>query len=666
MPGKRKRVGDMASGPHISDTATASQKPQSAIAAARLKAEATKGVVTPELILDPVIETPTPKLQSRAPELQESESDEESLPVKENFKLCNWRNESQNILSDTKRDFSIKLNKHTTVALIGAFQFKVLRGAVNINGANIGRLPGNGEEDPVYTSYAPATHPISKIRGLDSVNHVQFTNCVEARPLANSSPLFADIWSVPGDEDYGRSFSIITESDADILARPLSPEKCPEDWLRAVESCAISPSTIFLTGASGAGKSTFARRLLNRFLTGQGKSARPTPAVCYLDLDPAKPEYTPHGQISLIMVRSLNLGPNFTHPIAPSSRLGPLKNELIRSHAIPVVFVNYKDYYCACVENLFLAYRALQSPDTNIPLIINPSSSLYNFDFAILTGLLARFKPHHLIHVGDPSAIDAEQTTKLHSLQSKVSQYSGTFHGITAQLPLSAPMRTDAEIRAMQMQSYFHLNKINTDVSNTTMWTPSPLSTLTYWDFCFEETDKRMQDFVGFAMYSEPVEPASLIQALNGLVVQIIESTSSSIPTPYTALSRTNRYKVPYFEKSDHTGMVMPLDPKTSKLICTALIRGFNLEEKTVQLVVPKMYESVLYSLSPERTVFVGGCCETPEWAYVEDAYAANGTTASGPLLPNMTKSAPWVEDAKQMSGMGYLNTVRRVRKFQT
>jgi polynucleotide 5'-hydroxyl-kinase GRC3/NOL9 len=173
-----------------------------------------------------------------------------------------------------------------------------------------------------------------------------------------------------------------------------------------------------------------------------------------------------------------------------------------------------------------------------------------------------------------------------------------------------------------------------------------------------------MQDLVGFISYKEPVKPSSLIHALNGSVVQIIQSSSARIPSPYTALPRTGKLQIPYFAESSTTGMVDALDPRTSKLVCTALIRGFDPERKIVQVLVSKVCEDLLHDLVPERTIFVAGCCDAPEWAYMEDAYVMqNGNEG----LTAVTKDLPlWVEKESVMDDMGYLNTLRRVRKFQT
>lgn len=421
-------------------------------------------------------------------------------------------------------------------------------------------------------------------------------------------------------------------------------------------------------GAPATGKSTFLRRLLNRYLTGQGKSARSQPAICYLDLDFSRPEYTPHGQISLCMVRSLNLGPNYTHPVTFPSRSERNSNEIVRSHAAPTHLVNYRDYYQTCIEDLFQTYRGLHSVNPELALIVNMPGSLYASDFDLLNSIISRFKPHHAVHLGNTSAIDTDSATKLHTLRTTISQYRGTMYEITAHSLFLTPMRTDAELRAMQMQSYFHSTIRNTNGLEAKTWIAKPLSTFVPWQFCYEETPSRKQDFVGFAFYSEPFEPSSLIHTLNGSIVQIVDSTSSAIPTPYTSLPRTRIHKMPYFERNVSTGMLEPLDPRTSKLICTALVRGFDAENKVFELIVPRACEGAVYGLTPERTVLVGGCCDAPEWAYLEDVdlLESEYSTSSGMADGTRERVVPWVERNDVVDGMGYLNTVRRVRKFQT
>lgn len=231
MPGKRKRAGDVTPTPQVASmafssyfygeagpdhtlgTAAANEKPKSAIAAARLKAEAAaKGIVTTEVTIDPVVSPSdvVPPSPAYGHQDSEPEDDKEPMLIKQNLKLCSWRNDPQDVLLDTDIDLTVKINKHTTISLVGRFRFKVLRGAVNINGANIGVLSREGQKDQDYVAFVPATHPITKIRGLDSTNHVQFSHCSDARPLANISTLFADIWNPPIGSGIYRSFKIVS------------------------------------------------------------------------------------------------------------------------------------------------------------------------------------------------------------------------------------------------------------------------------------------------------------------------------------------------------------------------------------------------------------------------------------------------------------------------
>ncbi|XP_014561765.1 hypothetical protein COCVIDRAFT_85848 [Bipolaris victoriae FI3] len=658
MSGKRKR------GEEIVARDATGAKPLTAIAAARLRTEATAKVVkTPEVTLEQISVPESPLLEAQEPEHQDSDTDEENVPVQRNLKLCNWRNDPQNIISETDTELTINLNKHATIALVGCFEFTVLRGAIHINGANIGTVGRDGQKNKVYRAFVPATSPIFKIRGLDGTNHVMFQSCSVPAPLSVINPLFDDIWCTDSQTQGRKTFNVVTESGADTLSRPLCPEMAPEDWLRAIEDCAGSPSMTVVTGSLGSGKSTFARRLINRYLTGLGKTAPSVPAVCYMDLDPRKQEYTPGGQISLVIVRQLNLGPSFAHPsIVPESE-DMVTDEIVRAHPIPANLANYSDYYEACVEDLLVAYRNLHARDSSLPVIVDTPSFLCLPHSGLLDKLLARLKPHNTVHLGDTQAIDTETAARLHVLQTITSQYHGTVHEIATQKPPLPLMRKEAELCTMQMQSYFHLKSSSTHPgqSQGLRWSSEPLSHLVPWEFCYEETDERTQDLVGFAMYSEPVEPASLVHALNGSIVQIVQSTSSIVPTPYTSLPRTKRLRIPFFPESESLGMVQPLDPRTTRLVCTALIRGFDPEKKVVQVLVPKTHESLLYNISPERTVLIGGCCEMPEWAYMEDAWvqqrAQKEAHGDVPL---------WVEREHVIDNMGYLNTVRRVRKYQT
>lgn len=212
MPGKRKRV--EGSIPSIG----INNKPLSAIAAARLRAEATtKDLTTPEITHTSTISplnlpsnSPVVTYKELEADVEDEGQQEEKTHTENNYKLCDWRNVPKNILSDTASELTVNLHKHSTIALIGCFELKVQKGAVNINGANIGTVSPEGQKNILHRVSVSAAHPILKIRGLDGTNHVQFVTCKVFAPLVKMSSLFANIWHTDWDITGSRSFSVVS------------------------------------------------------------------------------------------------------------------------------------------------------------------------------------------------------------------------------------------------------------------------------------------------------------------------------------------------------------------------------------------------------------------------------------------------------------------------
>ncbi len=184
-----------------------------AIAAARIKAQ---DVAASEGILERP-PAPTHLQGGSAGSLHEDrisdvaeEGSEKDAQVTRTFKLCNWRGLPENVLSDTDSELVVNLPKHSTIALFGCFDFNVIKGAININGANIGPSNPEGKQNQTYRAFMPITHPILKLRGLDDTNHVKFITCEVPAPLATINPFFDDIWHTRSSHGDCRSFSIVS------------------------------------------------------------------------------------------------------------------------------------------------------------------------------------------------------------------------------------------------------------------------------------------------------------------------------------------------------------------------------------------------------------------------------------------------------------------------
>lgn len=463
----------------------------------------------------------------------------------------------------------------------------------------------------------------------------------------------------------------VSESDEDPLGRPLLPELAPEDWLRAIDEISATTSTTIVVGPSYSGKTIFTKRLLNRYLTGFGKTAKPVPAVCYMDLDYNNPEYTPHGQISLTIVRELNFGPAYTHPATFPSRSDV--NETITSHVVPVQgLTNIEEYFISCVEDLFQTYQNLRLDGSTPPLILNTNGELYTTHYDVLLKLAKNTKPNYVVHLGDKSRIDEEIASKLHDLQILTHKNHSKLHELSAQFPANPLAKISSEAKAMHMQAYFHLT--GQSASRCLSFTSSPLTNLTPWEFTYKENPASTQDLIGILPLFEPLDPSHLLTSLNGSLVQIVTTSDTAATSQFTLLPRTPASEIPYFPPDTRAGMTHPLRPVTTKYICTAMIRGVDPSSYILQVLVPKSHEHLLHGLEPEKTVFVAGCCDAPEWAYVEDAYyqvaqrrrdlGERAQFASDEMLTEGLELPPWVAKKSVVNGMGYLNAVRRVRKF--
>ncbi|KAF2175584.1 hypothetical protein K469DRAFT_702106 [Zopfia rhizophila CBS 207.26] len=607
-----------------------------------------------------------------------------------NHILCTWRPEQTKILSSTNDQITVVVANNETISHIGSYGFTVLKGAVSVNGAY---FKANHTDRPhaevnVCRVFAPSTHPIYAIKGLEYSNEIQFLNCSNMSSLGRLSALYSGIWNVKLDGEQHRTFALATESKADPLNRPLTTDCDSYDWYAQLSNAVNHSSATMVSGAPSAGKSTFARRLLNRYLTGDGKKPI-SPSVYYLDLDPDKPEYTPHGQISLVLVKEVNFGPSFTHPAPLPNPQSEKMNKLIRAHPMPYNgFEDYQEYFLSCVDDLFQAYMAIQGENSikRTPLIINTPGFTYLSNIDVLHQTVSRMKIQHLIYMGTLHPSQEVHLSALAAVKQAATIAGASVYVISAYINSSPPSHTDSELRSMQMLSYFHCTGLtNTELPQRT-YKAKPLSFMPPWEIHYEESETARQGFIGFLMLCEWLEPKYLLTALNGALVQIVETEDEYIQQQYGKLPRTNKFRIPYFEKGP-SNSVEPLNPKTSRLVCTTMIQSFKPQEQIVQLLVPKTHEHLLYSLKPEKTVFVFGCCDHPEWAYIEDPYydlwdrkkdremwmenreegedtAAFGWMDTG-VSPEDIALPPWVITDAKMQEIGALNTVRRTRKFQ-
>lgn len=179
----------------------------SAIAAARLRAVATesKRVSSPVTASTPT--TPQPRSPLNSSEISETSSEQQELLP--NLKFGSWHNEPHNIIEKSATGLTVRLEKHSTIAFLGCYYLSVLKGAVNINGANISSVSLDGQTRRVYPVYVPSSHPVLKIRALDHENHVRIISMRHPSPLTFLCSPFGDIWSAPSSAGPPWSFTTV-------------------------------------------------------------------------------------------------------------------------------------------------------------------------------------------------------------------------------------------------------------------------------------------------------------------------------------------------------------------------------------------------------------------------------------------------------------------------
>lgn len=445
---------------------------------------------------------------------------------------------------------------------------------------------------------------------------------------------------------------------------------------------------VVICGPKGSGKSTFSRILTNSLLNvnpdPRSSTRRGFDGVAFLDLDPGQPEYSPPGEISLLHLRSYNLGVPFTHPM-----LSPKEaSVLIRAHHIG--YVSFKDdpgHYQRCAFDLLAQYKNMLSHYPSVPLIVNCSGWIQGSGFEVLVELIRHWRFTHVVYTSTLGPVEVIET-----LQESASKAGTHFSTLTTQSTQNTS-RNAADMRMMQTLSYFHLDEPE---GRELRWNSSPIAQIPPLTVRYAGPK---QDIFGIMIYGEEQDPEFIASILEGSVVGLVaieddaaifsKSKSHSImkqrsedddtgepehiqcaqthpwrsPTssdcgsekssPSSSGMRNSRQQrqkrsrkssktgdteapfhlqhpsirrtpenLPYF--STGIGSNMPPDPTKSRSIGQALIRGINRSTQTLHLIVPAPLHPILLNLrETTKIVLARGRLDTPTWAYREEYAAA-------------------------------------------
>lgn len=380
--------------------------------------------------------------------------------------------------------------------------------------------------------------------------------------------------------------------------------------------------------------------------------------VAFLDLDPGQPEFTPSGQVSLAHIQSPFFGPPFCHPLLSTG------GQLIRSHHIGAITPkDDPEHYKACARDLINHYHILLQTHPSCPLIVNCSGWVFGVGLEILTEFINALGTTDVVYLSSRGPI--EVTGPLLKTANSV--------GIPMQMLPSQPTefanRSAAQLRAMQMASYFHLAKPQ---GANLRWDELPLTIRKPLTVGYAGAG---QGILGIMILGARQDPDFVYDAIDGslVAVVILEDDSAISPHPeadplhdndmisengsldeengvlvrcrtnspmskdgtdyarfspssakanHKAVFRTQRGNLPYLFSGP--GSCSPLDPSKSHCLGLAFVRSIDVESQTLELITP-ISETTIHSNLQQghKVVLVRGKLDCPDWAYSEEHFMA-------------------------------------------
>lgn len=454
---------------------------------------------------------------------------------------------------------------------------------------------------------------------------------------------------------------LYTSSD-DPLNRPLRPLHLEKKWSTTIKSLSRRAHSLraLICGPKGAGKSTFGRYLLNHLLTPapDGTSDK-LDGIAFLDLDPGQPEFAPMGNIYLAHLREPCFGPPFSHPNLDNSRYG----KIVRCHHIGATSPKEDpDNYALAIMNLLDQYRTLTATYPQCPLIINFPGWIFGLGLEVATWIIRSTGLSDVVYMSEKGP-----TEVIEPLGQAASEAGVTLTTLPSQ-PVDMVTRSSAQLRSMQMQSYFHMTQ--SEGLLDAFWNESPLihSKPIYVSYSGAQpgisgimvlgnhySPQVLRDIIDCSTVAVvAVENASAIPGYseteakpNGdihteeeptdamIEDRSVDNEESNADEPSASqsnqrvkdllnesITRCPNSGLPYLFWG--AGSSTPLDPKASRSLGLAFVRSIDVSSQRLELISPIPSSSIRDAINQGHSlVLVRGMIDSPDWAFSEEYYAA-------------------------------------------
>lgn len=449
----------------------------------------------------------------------------------------------------------------------------------------------------------------------------------------------------------------------DSLKRHLRPLHLEKKWSTAINVLSQRGGRLkaMVCGPKASGKSTFSRYLLNHLLSPAPQTENKhdnSDGVAFLDLDPGQSEFSPMGQVYLAHLRSPFFGPPFTHPSLDGSNEGTM----IRAHHIGATSPrDDADHYVLAAMDLVERYRALLASYPQCPLIINYPGWIFGQGLEVATWLVRSLGLSDVVYMSEkgPTEVVEPLGAAAHAAMTPLITLPSQ--------PTDFVSRSSAQLRSMQIQSYFHISR-PAGLHNP-VWLDAPMS---HNRPILVDYAGPRQGILGIMVMGSQISPDFLHDVVEGSIVAVVavesvdaimgaESYEPERLEPDTAdettekqsdhdvnmdeppdtsatekeqqqqqqsdmlettITRTKRENLPYLFVG--TGSSIPLDPRASHSLGLAIVRSVNVASQKLELITPIPTAQIAESVKNGRgVVLVRGQLDNPNWAISEEYYAA-------------------------------------------
>ncbi|QBZ60882.1 hypothetical protein PoMZ_07826 [Pyricularia oryzae] len=677
-----------------------SSSPSEAKGAAATKVSNIKDAANPEAVLvesesapeTPASLVPSPATFRASPETEKVDEPESSTRV---VFFSSFKASKQNFQKKPNGISVLKLSEGERLVILGSYGLTVKNGLISIAGATLKARSG------ATWIHSPHCHALPVIRcsedaTLELRSHPAASSL---RDLARLSPKFEKLWNDAAAEESLKpkgstwpSYTILYTNEDGPKAAPLQELASLAEWNKKLASLAAASRksesmTILVCGPKSSGKSTFGRLLANRLVTEtKRRNDQPQPGVAILDIDPGQPEFGAPGILSLVYVESPNLQPPFCHPCLSTTG----RSRILRSHSIAAISpITNPDHYTECVLDLYATYATKLR--RKCPLVINTCGWVQGTGLNIITELIDRIRPTEVVYMsqeGPEETVEALREACLSKMPlvlmpSQSSKYTA---------------RTAADLRIMQMMSYFHVDQPASDPEYL-QWNTNPLASITPWAVKYGAQDRAI---LGIMCYDYEPTPDMLALLIDGMILAMVEVEDmaafrdmsatagqhhghemdvDSNPNDDSARAYNNvpvictPQGLPFIQ--NHRGVT--LDPRHSRTVGLALVRGIDEKSQTLQLITPVSQERITeLNTGKNRVVLVWGRLDAaPTWSYVEERHKQEVQTRtkqstaddvaleeSGPGRPGSTgDNLPWVEELQANQKRAAGHKALRVRR---